>query len=400
MAKNIFRYFGINMTNGYYLISKINNLPYFKYKGDALKLVNQSAKTVDEIIAGKTDNPNIIRKITTFKDSDGNIIERVFNYSDKAFRNRIYKRRDNVIGNDEYVISTHIKEYTMLRVLEKDYKKMINDGHRRTIFWSPVKFFTNHFSQNINTGEKILTQVFQTNLTHPQKEKHTFIEFPHIMNNKILKTSKKILKFTVNTLNNHKVLNKGIIEKGVKLPLQDSYLGLRALDIEDSKLAFAQKFLSERKLAGKKIIINPEYLPQNNYEEMAKALFKPFDGTLNFNKGYVFKDKSEVVSTARHEVEHGWQFYLHARNTKGGAYEWEERIYNEFKDLPKSLRAEAKKYTESINSYVTIAQDRTKYRQNYIEQKANEKGLKAKVLYDYESKELSMQFQHIPKSLL
>lgn len=388
------------MTSGYYLISKINKLPYCKYKGDALRLVNQSARTVDEIIASMKDNPKVIRKITTFRDSDGNIIERVFNYSDKPFRNRIYKRRDNVIGNNEYVVSTHIKEYTLARGLKKTYCELVKDGYKRTIYWNPVKFFTNHVSENINTGEKVLTQVFQTNLLNPQKEKHTFIEFPHIINGKFLRAPKKILKFAVNTLNNHKILKAGVIEKGAKLPQNDTFLGIRALDINDSKTAFAQKFLSARKLNGKKITINPEYLPQNNYEEMTVALFKPNDGSLNFNKGHVFKSKSAVASTARHEVEHGWQFYLHARNTKGGAHEWEEMIYNQFKDLPKSLIKEAQEYTDSIRSYVTLAQDRAKYRQNYIEQMANEAGSKERVLYDYERNEIGMQFQHIPKELL
>lgn len=388
------------MTSGYYLISKINKMPYCEYKGDALRLINQSARTVDEIVAGKTDNPEIIRKITTFRDSDGNIIERVFNYSDKPFRNRIYIKRDNVIGHDEYVTSTGIKEYTLTRPLEKIYRDLVYDGYKRTIYWNPVKFFTSHVSENINTGEKILTQVFQTNLLNPQKEKHAFIEFPHVISGKISNTPKKILKFFVNTLNNHKVLNSGVYENGAKLPKNDTFLGIRALDINDSKTAFAQKFLSARKLNGKKITINPEYLPQNNYEEMAIALFKPCDGSLNFNKGHVFKSKSAVASTARHEVEHGWQFYLHARNTKGGVHEWEEKIYNQFKDLPKSLKDEAQKYTDSIHSYVTLAQDREKYRQNYIEKLANEAGSKARVLYDYERKEISMEFQHIPKELL
>ena len=81
-------------------------------------------------------------------------------------------------------------------------------------------------------------------------------------------------------------------------------------------------------------------------------------------------------------------------------YDWEEKIYNQFKDLPKSLRDEAQKYTDSIHSYVTLAQDREKYRQNYIEKMANEVGSKTRVLYDYERKEISMEFQHIPKELL
>lgn len=388
------------MTSGYYLISKIENLPYCKYKGDALRLINQSAMTVDEVLVGIKNNPNIIRKITTFRDSEGNIFERVINFSDKPYKNRIYKKYENVIGKDEFVTSKHIKEYTLPRMLKKTYLQSINLGYKRTLFWTPVKFFTNHLSENIDTGEKILTKVQQTNLLKPQKEIHTFIEFPHIVNKKITNAAKKILKFGVNTLNSHKINTKILLEQGVKLPQNDTFLGIRALDINDAKSAFAQKFLSERKLNNKRISINPEYIAQNNDEELIKALFNPNDGSINFVKGHQFKSKSEVAATARHETEHGWHFYLHARNTNGGVTDWEEKIYKLFGDLPKSLRKEAQEYTESIQNYVTVAENREKYRKNFIEIKANEEGAKARILYDYERAEIQKEFPHIPQELL
>ena len=388
------------MTSGYYLISKIIGMPYYKYQGDALRLINQSARTVDEVVVGVKNNLNIKRKVTTFKDSKGNILERAFDYSDKPYRNRFYKKLYNIIGKEEFVTSTHIKEYELPRNLKKAHLQMVNARFHRTLLWNPIKFFTNHCSENILTGEKILTQVLQTNLLKPQKEKHTFIEFPHIIKRKISKTDKKILKFSVNTLNNHKVNIKDVFEKGTKLPVNDSFLGFRALDINDSKMAFAQKFLSAIRLKDKGITINPEYLPINNEEEMSKALFDPNKGTLNFVKTHIFTSKAEVVSTARHEAEHGWQFFLHARNTKGGTTEWEESIYRSFGNLPSKLKEEAQEYTDSIRSYISIGVDKVKYRKNYIEIKANEKGTEAREQYNSERKEISDQFPHIPKELL
>lgn len=388
------------MTSGYYLISKIKKLPYWQYKGEALRLINQTARKVDEIIIGSKKEPQIKRKITTFYNSDGDIIERVFDFSDKPYRNRIYIKRDNVIGQDEFVTSTHVKEYIMPRALKQTHIESVNEGFSRTLFWTPVKFFTNHLSENIDTEEKILTQVKQTNLMKPQKETHTFIEFPHIINGKIENKAKKILKFSVNTFNSHKVNPKNILEQGAKFPQNDSFIGLRALDIGEAKIAFCEKFISERGLRNKKIKINPEYVPDYAEEELAKALFDPNEGSINFVIGHKYTSKSEVCATSRHETEHGWQFYLHARNTKGGTTLWEEKMYELFKDLPKSQKKEAQEYTDSIRSYVTIAENREQYRQNFIEKCANEQGEKAKVLYDYERAEIQKEFPHIPQELL
>ena len=189
------------MTHGYYLISKITNLPYHKYDSDALRLINQSAMSVDEVVVGLKNNKNIKRRITTFRDSNGNIIERVFNYSDKPFKNRVYKRFYNVIGNDEFVTSVHVKEYTLPRAMKETHLQSVLSGYKRTLFWTPIKFFTNHLSENIYTGEKILTQVMQKNLLKPKNEIHRFTEFPHIVRGKISDTVKKILEFRVNTFN-------------------------------------------------------------------------------------------------------------------------------------------------------------------------------------------------------
>lgn len=387
------------MTSGYYLISKIE-IPYYKYKGDALRIINQTARTVDEIIIGKKNSPDLIKKITTFKDSDGNIIERVFDYSDSPYRNKIYKRLDNVIRNNEYVISTIVKEYTLPRILKQAYKKLVEEGYGRTYLWNPIKFYTNHLSENIETGERILTKVLRTNLLKPNKEIHTFIEFPHMKKGKPKHGLKKILKFSVNTKDEYKINTKNTKESNVNFPQNDSFLGLRALDIEDSKTAFAQRFISERRLKNKRIIINTQYLPDDSEEGRIRGLFAPEDGSINFIKNYVYKFKSDVCEVARHETEHGWHFYLHARNTKGGVTTWEKKIYQIFGDLPEILKEEAQKCTDAIRSYVSVAENKELYQNNYIEKLADKEGKKAKTKYINEREEIQKEFPHIPKELL
>lgn len=388
------------MTSGYYLISRIDKLPYYKYKGDVLRLVNQSARTVDEVIIGHKNNPNTIKKITTFRDSDGNIIERAFDLFESVYKNRTYKKYDHVIRENEFVTSTVVKEYILPKTLKNSHLQLVQSGCDRTYLWSPIKFFTNHFSENIENGIKILTQIFRTNILTPQKEVHTFIEFPHIKNGKIQKNPKKILKFVVNTQDEHKIKKFKFKESNVNIPQNDSFLGIRALDMEDAKIALTKKFLSERKIKNKMITINTQYLPKNSVDDNLICLFDANDGSINFVKNYVYKSKSDVCKTARHESEHGWQYYLHALNTKGGITQWEKNMYQIFGDLPKSLKEEAQKYTDSIRNYTPSDKNFEKYMQNYIEKLAHEQGKKASIKYNMESAEIQKEFPHIPKELL
>ena len=85
------------MTSGYYLVSKITKLPYYKYKGNPLRLINQTARTVNEVVVRSKNNSKLERKITTFYNSNGDIIERVLDFSDKPYRNRIYKKKSKFL---------------------------------------------------------------------------------------------------------------------------------------------------------------------------------------------------------------------------------------------------------------------------------------------------------------
>ncbi len=371
-----------------------------KYKGDALRLINQAPWTVDEIVAGIKGKEGVYRKITTFRDSNNNIIERAFDYTDKPYRNRTYIHRDNIANKDEYVTSTHVKEFIMSRRNKAAHTQLVHDGAPRTLLWIPVKFFTNHLSENINNGKKILTKVIQSNLSKPSKELHTFIEFPPVSNGKKAKKHNKFLQFTVNSYNNTVLQNNIVAKGGVKMPENDSFLAFRALDINDSKAPLTQMYINKRGLGSMGIKIDAEYRARDDVDEYAKAIFNPNDGALNFRKSYVFTSKSEVVATARHEVEHGWQFYLHARNC-GGTTPWEEKLYQEFGEIKdKKLKQEAQKYTESIQNYVSLADDVKQYRKNYVEIMANGAGYVEKEKYDTQRAEIHAQFPHIPIELL
>ena len=66
----------------------------------------------------------------------------------------------------------------------------------------------------------------------------------------------------------------------------------------------------------------------------------------------------------------------------------------------KKLQQEAQKYTESIENYVPYYEDFEKYKQNYIEIKANEAGRLARNNYEKEAKEIRNSFPFIPDEML
>lgn len=379
----------------YNLISKTSQ-NFRDYTGNAIRLTKSLPYTVDEILVGQKSRP--YKKITTFRDSNGEIIERVFNYKNKPLRNRIYKKSDYTIGQDEYVTSTNIKEYTLPRAVVdvyKSYQAQFRKLNIQTTLWTTKKTQTNHVAENINNGNKILSIVKIEKHNNSADEIHSFTEYPEISNGKKAETAPKILRFSVN--NNNDVIQGSIETKGVLQPEQDSFLGYRALDIDESKEAFTQRFLKERGISKLGYTINTNYIPENN-EEKLSALFS--DGQISFNRLFKMKSKAKCASTSRHEVEHGWQYYLDARNG-GQRGEFLEELGKSHGPITnKKLLKEAQTYTQSLDNYVPYNIDYARYRKNYIEIRANEEGLKAQNQYNQQGKSIRQSFKHIPKELL
>ena len=65
------------MVGKSYLISRTTQR-YTNYASKAIKLSKSTPYTVDEVLIGKKGKS--CKKITTFRDSKGNLIERIFNY--------------------------------------------------------------------------------------------------------------------------------------------------------------------------------------------------------------------------------------------------------------------------------------------------------------------------------
>ena len=379
----------------HYLISKMTQ-KYTDYVSNTIKLSKSTPYTVDEVVIGKNGKP--CKKITTFKDSKGNLIERIFNYEGEPLRNRIYTHNENTIGEDEIVSSTTIKSYYLKRNLTNIYRKYQEQfiNANKLHLWEKGEVQTNHMAENIYNGDRILSITKIKQPQHANKQvTHSIVEYPAIKNGKIEKCENKTLEYKVNE--DYSVSKKSIKTKHTKPPLNDEYLGYRILDLEDSKVPLTEKFMKDRKVDDFGYTIDTDFKASDNSNSLC-ALFD--DGTIRFNKLHKFKSKSDFVSTSSHEVEHGWQYYLDARNG-GQRGEYLKSLGEEhgpIKDI--KLQKEADTYTKSLDNYVPWYVDFKKYKKNYIEVCANKKGAETQSEYDRQGKTIRNDFKHIPKEML
>lgn len=386
------------MKNNFYIISKTTQ-NFADYMSQTIRLSDQTPYTVKEVILGRKGK--VSGKIATFLDKEGNVIEKAFNLKGKPLRNRIYTYKHGKIGNDEFVKSTEIEEYKLDRKIVdvyKKYQRKTEEEGIKTTLWVHEKTQTNHVAKHIPTDIINLTISRIQNLKNFKLEYlHSFTQYKPIVNNKISKNSPiKYIEYIVN--NKFIALKSSIHTINMKRPKFDSFLGFRALSLEDFKIPITERFLSDRgiKHLGYKIL--PNYMPTDGKEITWKGLF--CNGYIKFRRTWVPESKADFVSTSRHEVEHGWQYYLDARNgqDRGNNMLAIGEKYGKLKD-PK-LQYEADKYTESIDNYIPAEKDYNGYRQNYIEVKAFDAGARAEEKYKKEGRILKEELKHIPPELL
>lgn len=385
------------MAREYYLISKNIGQNFIKYKGNPIRLSTKLPYYVDEVLVGVKGQIGKERKITTFRDSEGNIIERIFDYFDKPLRNQIHKTQTFTKGEDLYITTTSINEYTLERSIIDVYKAF-KDLNILKVLWKKIKIENNHLCENINTGEKIFSRSSVTNIKQPAKQLHSFIEFPHVINGKRAGNKRRILQFMVNS--NENSVTQILTQKNAHMPKKDSFIIFRALDFDTLKESITKFFIEKRGLSKTNIEIQTEYKPLCEEVDKFTAFFTPVNGQICFNKFWKFKSKPKIVLTSRHEVEHGWQYYLDARNTSS-KNSWQSAIADKFGPIRgKNLKQEADKYTQSIQNYVHYYESFKEYKNNYIEKMSDKAGEKAQKQYETQAAEIRQEFPYIPDEML
>ena len=397
------------MENKYFIVANLCNQNFAKYRGSVKCISETIPNTYDELWVGVRKQPKRTRKITTFKDKNGNVIQKSFDFADGKIRNRVYSRRTININENEKVDSVTIKDYFINKRVMPYYEQLLEEfdeiNPMKNMLWNLKEIITNHTSINSKTGEKILSQVKITDIKTPTKQRHTFIEYQSILNEKLQEGKKKLLSFLVNG-HTDKVIPNSAINQGVRFPKNDTYLPYRALSIDDSKEPLTRKFIKEKKLENALIEINPNYYPENEDDKLYAADFNPLNGSINFNRLFQPASKTRVAGMAKHEAEHAWQYFLRSRVSESTT-EWEEFIKETFgKIKSKKLLREAKRYAKSIKNYIALTKELEEsgkvqeYRDNYIEKKASKAGAKIRKEYDEQGKVIRNNFTHIPKEYL
>lgn len=367
------------------LISKISNILYSDYKGKTVRLSKEIPYSVDEVVV-RVGAKNNKRKVTTFRNEKGEIIERCFDYPNQRYRNILYTRLKNALNDNEQVVSTIKKEYSSSRDSIYDCDLM--------------KIEVDHLATIKSEDEKILSRTSVVNMDTIGKSIHRFIEFPHVVANKVKKNLSKILYFEVNQ-STGKIIRDTLFADGIKYSQNDKFLQFRAYDIDGMKEPITYKFLKDKKVNNLNVVVYTDYVPKSDLDKKRlSACFNPNLGVIKYNEMYRHKSKSAVVNSARHEVEHVWHYYLDARNS-GETTGWQGEVYQRFGPIrDKKLKHEADKCSDAIANYVSYDEDYEAYRSNYIEDSAYTIAEKFGEKYVRQGEKLRRSLPHIPEHLL
>ncbi|MCR5266379.1 MAG: hypothetical protein K6E29_07275 [Cyanobacteria bacterium RUI128] len=388
------------MKPKYSLISKPVRIKYTEYKGNVIRLSKFAPYTVEEAVIG-VNGKAIQKKITTFRDSKGNITERVFDYPDRPLWNRLYETAENSVGLDETVVSTTKRDYYLDRGAVDYYKFFMEFPERkRFVLWDNKCTTTDHVSYNIGEDEVIHTQVKIKNKSRSSNQKHSFTEYPKIKYGVKEDTEPKKLSFDVRRSDNSVIEKSIFASDGSLIPKGDTYLGFRALPIEDSKLPFVNRYLKECGMDDKDIKVVQEYNPREMADEGFNAIFDAEDGAIKFNQDVKFYSKARLANTSRHESEHTRHYFLQAL-LNGGGTPWQTEMAQKFGEITdKKTLKEARNYDRSIKTYVHFYEDSARYKRNYIEIKARQKGEEEQEKYDFQGIDIRKGFKHIPSKFL
>jgi len=398
------------MSNRYSLISKTTNIPFKNYRkhfvsialpkkgGHFADKINIFVDKID-VFDKKLDYKNTV---TTYKDKDGNIIGKIFDFANRDLICRIYNHifYKNIIGIEK-IKSKEIREYRLPRKLLKHFCK--KQKNRKYGLWNLEKIETHHVSENSYIKDKIHSLTRILNLRDKQTSTHTIIEFPHTKRNilgfKMGKTNKKLLQFDVDK-NNWKVIEGSQITQNVEFPQKDPYLPYRILGLNDFIIPITKLMIKKRGLSDMKIGIG-YYNETLKNGKKTSAHFKPWAGKIEYNIAHKRQSKIEITNTSRHETEHAWQYYLDSRSgTPHG--NWGKMIQKKFGDLSQEpeLKKVADAYKKSIANYVSYEENEIEYFKSLIERLAREAGENESKIYEASGYEIRSDFPHIPYEVL
>lgn len=416
----------VNEVKPYRLVSKQTGIKLSEYKGSTLNIIpfdeylELDGITVDEVIVQSAKNPEIKKIITTFRNPFKSIVERIIENTtpDSKLRNRLYKK-DCCTKRDgkEFFIKRVVQEYTLPKNKIQEYKQRLSGiadpAEIKDIYWNHEYTITNILELNHQTLQKLLTTI----KTVFQKEKN--LDIHSIKESAPLKAVNGKLKIAKNTrpkflemVTSQNDNGETTIKSFTKSPsvsdsiLNDEYLPFRLYEATDVRKAITKFFIKKNNLDD----VGIHVIPNRSRMGISAANFNSLNGDISFsNKLSVidWRNKTDFVNDAAHEVEHARQHSLIGRLVGEEAFTgtYYNRCFEkkgQIKDTPSFLEAReylidmslTRQYDFSnpavFNQYSDI------YYNSVLEKGARLAGEAAKQDYTAQGQNFAEEFSHIP----
>ena len=339
----------------------------------------------DVVVIAKSNNPQQKKIITTYKDKNNKIIERVYSYEgfDIPETHRLY----NDLPNHGYK--------NLNGRLVQVFENLDRSGKYKA--WKKISSEKQYVNTN-NNNEKTHVTIAKVStderfLNPTSVEQHSLKEYYVPKAHGGTKKTPKSIEFeTKKDSDGIPEITKITSTDNVAIPKNDSYLAFRIYDNEDMKVPITRRALKDSHLKGLNIRIEDAY----NMKETTSGSFDHNMGIIKFN----VKDllKPEIINTAYHETQHAFQYAVMAITKRFENTPFAKKCLDKFKGkITPSIERDADMYYNAKLNYIQPKQNYQQYRENLLEKEAWEIGDAAEDDYISEGWELAAQFRNIPK---
>jgi len=346
-----------NRVKPYKLISKRTGLNPNYIRTLPEQLSTKEAYFVDIIVVASSENTQKQKIITTYKDKNGEIIEKIFEYNgfDKPTIHKIYKNLETYSDNIKAKLIQTVENISKTKGFSA-WKKIKTEK----------QIITKKGNQNI---EEITTASVSTNerfINETKNETHTFKKYVFSKNKEGIKT--KTLKLETEKNEFGIPIIKNIENINCTTPQNDEYLALRAYDYEDIRIPMA-------KIALKKLGLENLRIKIDSFLSRDKKIMGSFDhytGMIKFN--HFIDLKLENINTAFHEAKHALQYAIMGIFEKIQT-QFGKKCFKEFKGTKTpELNLKAINYFVAHTNYVPSAKNKEEYLTNILEKEAYKAG--------------------------
>lgn len=359
----------------YKLVSREIGLDFNSRKFPEL-LFHDEATSVDIVVIASTKNPEKTKTITTFKDKEGNILERAFesigfNLPEKR---QVYKNlKESDKNNDKKIIQIY---------------ENLNQNNGLKV-WQKIE--TSRVFKHRDCGKVWLANVIKVftperTIREAKKETHFFASYyPKSMSNG---GSNKTKTLTLQIEKDENMIPQIVgysHSENFAMPKNDEYLAFRAYDAESVKKPITRFALKKFGLKDIKIYIEDNF----NSKEKHLGSFSEEYESIFFN--YKTDSKNSIIDTAFHEAKHAFQYaVINLFGLKNKYTNYAQQCLKNLKwKKTEGLKKKAEDYFKAHEYYISPNENYTEYRRNLLEAEAWSAGTRFSNDYLYKSKELS-----------